>query len=337
MGYTKYENGLVARFLLGVAEGNMWPVSNALTNRWFPPREHSRAQAFWMMGPTLGTAAGIPVVTGLILASDWRGMMVSLAVLSLVPLAIFSLIANSPQEQRGLSRQELAAVEADRGDESVTGRRSFRDLLRSPAFWLITLCMAISVTTIYTLIQWTPSFLLTQLHLSREGMSFLLTIGYLLATAGTVLVGAIGDRTMQRALTAAGTCLAFTLAVLPVALLIPASLAAIALGALIAVPCGIAALNGALLHAMVRSDSVARATGVYSGIGSVVSAVGPWAFGALIGTLGGQYWGGFLFLAVLNALGAICYMALHRQLPRHSSPAAAAVSPGKMPITPSAS
>src|SRR5882672_5069878 len=29
---------LALRFLLGVAEGNLWPVSNALTNRWFPVR-----------------------------------------------------------------------------------------------------------------------------------------------------------------------------------------------------------------------------------------------------------------------------------------------------------
>ncbi|MBI4480744.1 MAG: MFS transporter [Acidobacteria bacterium] len=327
---TGLESLLVARFLLGVAEGNMWPVSNALTNRWFPAREHSRAQAFWMMGPTLGTALGVPLVTALILGSGWRGMMVALALLSLLPLVSFAFVANSAGEQRGLSPQELAETEAPPGKSTPEHRMSFRYLWKSGSFWLITLCMAIAVTTIFTLIQWTPSFLLSQLHLSRQSMSLLLTIGYLLATAGTVLVGSIGDRTMQRALTAAGTCLAFTLVVMPVALLFPAALAAVALAALIAVPCGIAALNGALLHSMVRPDAIARATGIYSGVGSIVSAVGPWAFGALIGTLGGQYWGGFLFLAVLNALGAVCYLAVHRLRNRAPAPAAAA-SPGKIP------
>ncbi|MEK6978468.1 MAG: MFS transporter, partial [Candidatus Hydrothermarchaeota archaeon] len=57
--------------VLGVAEGNMWPVSNALTNRWFPAREHSRAQSFWLTGATSGTAIAIPVVTALMLASGW--------------------------------------------------------------------------------------------------------------------------------------------------------------------------------------------------------------------------------------------------------------------------
>ncbi len=41
---------LLIRFFLGAAEGNLWPVCNALTNRWFPVREHSRVQAFWITG-----------------------------------------------------------------------------------------------------------------------------------------------------------------------------------------------------------------------------------------------------------------------------------------------
>ena len=38
---------------------------------------------------------------------------------------------------------------------------------------------------------------------------------------------------------------------------------------------------------------------------------GPDAFGYFITLLGGQYWGGFLFLALLNGWGAASYLALH--------------------------
>ena len=41
------------------------------------------------------------------------------------------------------------------------------------------------------------------------------------------------------------------------------------------------------------------------------SAIGPWLFGMLISALAGQYWGGFAFLAVLNAIGAIAYFTLY--------------------------
>ena len=49
-----------------------------------------------------------------------------------------------------------------------------------------------------------------------------------------------------------------------------------------------------------------------SGIAALIAAVGPWIFGKLIGTLGGKYWGGFLFLALLNMIGAMVYFVVHR-------------------------
>ena len=90
---------LLIRLLLGAAEGNLWPVSNALTNRWFPVREHSRVQAFWITGSTLGTAVGVPVVTALILASGWRGSLAGLSLVSLLPVALFCFVKDRPGEQ----------------------------------------------------------------------------------------------------------------------------------------------------------------------------------------------------------------------------------------------
>lgn len=324
------EGLLVARFLLGVAEGNMWPVSNALTNRWFPAREHSRAQAFWLTGSTFGTAIGVPIVTLLMQGGGWRGMIAWMAVISLIPLLNFAFIANRPQAQKGLKARELAEIEADQKSAAVVVRSSFGELLRTPAFWLMTFCMAVAVPTMFTVIQWIPSFVVSQRGLTRESMSRWLTVGYLLATVGTVLVGYIADRTMRRALTAAASCLTLSILIVPAALLLPPAASAVALAALTAIPCGIAALNGALLHSMVRPEAVARGTGVYGGIGTIVSSIGPWAFGKLIGFLDGEYWGGFIFLAVLNALGAVAYLILHR-LSRQSTHVATARIPVNSP------
>ena len=309
---SSLEELLAARFLLGATEGNMWPVSNALTNRWFPAREHSRAQAFWLAGVTLGTAAGVPLVTTLILASGWRGMMVGLAVLSLVPLLLFAFIANRPREQRGIAGHEVAEIESDQKRVAAAERMSFRELLKSISFWLIAFCMFISTTTVFTMIQWTPSFVTTHKQLSRESMAHWLTVGYVVSTLLAVGIGYIADHTMQRARTAAWTCLSFALLVLPAAQLLPAVPSAVLLSTLIVVPVAIAALNGALLHSLVRPEAIARGTGIYSGLGTMCAAVGPWAFGKLIAGLDGQYWGGFLFLSLLNVMGAACYLALHR-------------------------
>jgi sugar phosphate permease len=313
---------LIARLLLGIAEGNMWPVSNSLTNRWFPFHEHSRAQTFWLSGAMLGTALGIPVMSALLLASGWRGMMLGLAALSVVPILIFSFIANRPRQQRGIRPAEVEEIEADQKKAAAVRKMSFGELLRTTSFWLLTVTMIISTTTIYTLIQWIPRFLTTMRGMTFVQMTEWITIGYLLATGLTFGVGYIADRTMQRALTAAWTCVGFFVLVLPLAYGLPPAASAVFLAALVAAPPIIAALNGALLHTMVQPEAIARGTGIYTGVGTILSAIGPVTFGALINALGGAFWGGFVFLALLNVAGAACYFALHRITVRERSVAA---------------
>ena len=82
------------------------------------------------------------------------------------------------------------------------------------------------------------------------------------------------------------------------------------------------------MHTMVEARAIARATGVYVGLGNFSSAIGPVAFGYLITALGGRYWGGFLFLAAINAIGAAAYFALHGMAMRASERAAIAEASG---------
>ena len=300
------------RLLLGVAEGNLWPVCNALTNRWFPVREHSRIQAFWITGSTLGTAIGVPIVTALILATGWRGALAWLGAVSLIPVGFFLFVSNWPRENHRISARELEEIEQGRKPQGAVVPLSFRELLRSRPFWLIAFCQVVSATTIYTMVQWIPSYLTRFRQMPFAEMAPWLTAGYVGATVLTLLVGYIGDRTMQRPLTAAWTCLIFSLAVMPAGLFFSPEWSAVLLAALVAQASSIAALNGALMHTLVRPEAIARGTGIYVGVANFVSAAGPAIFGTLITRLEGAYWGGFLFLALLSLAGVIGYWSLHR-------------------------
>jgi sugar phosphate permease len=304
---TTINEFLIVRFLLGAAEGNLWPVCNALTNRWFPSREHGRVQSFWVSGSTLGTAVGVPLMSGLMLASDWRGALTFLSAVSLLPVLVFIFIGNRPAAQANAANNSEHAGTGEFGE-----RQNLRGVFRSKSFWLLTASQFVSVTTIYTLVQWIPSYVTASRHLSFQAMGTWITLGYVLATVVMLAAGYIADRTMQRALTGAAACLALVILVLP-SLALPPEASAVALSTLIAVAGITGALNGALAHAMVRQEVIARATGIYVGTGNVLSAVGPVTFGALISALGGRYWGGFLFVGLLNAAGAVIYFALYRQ------------------------
>jgi sugar phosphate permease len=310
------------RLLLGLAEGNLWPVCNALTNRWFPMREHSRIQAFWVTGSTLGTAIGVPVVTALMLAAGWRGALASLAVVSLLPIVFFLSFTNTPGENRKVSPRELQEIEQGRKLTGGPVPLRFRELFSSAPFWLIAACQVVSATIIYTLVQWIPSYVTRLRQLPFPEMARWLTVGYLIATVLTLLVGAIADRTMQRSLTGVWTCLTFSIVVLPASSLsLSPQMNAMLLASLIAAAASTAALNGALMHALVRPEAIARGTGIIWGIANLTSAAGPVIFGALITRLEGQYWGGFSFLSLLSLVGVICYATLHRISKRTVTPA----------------
>ena len=195
-----------------------------------------------------------------------------------------------------------------------------QELLKSRPFWLITVCQFASATTIYTLVQWIPSYVTGFRHLSFKSMGGWITLGYIIATILTLIVGYIADRTMERRLAGAWVSVAFVIAILP-AQIAPAIASAVILASLIGVASSTAALNGALMQTLVKPEAIARGTGIYAGIGMFSSAMGPALFGALIGYLGGQYWGGFLFLAILNVVGAAGYVALYRVSTRPLIPA----------------
>lgn len=307
---------LLIRFLLGAAEGNLWPVCNALTNRWFPLHEHSRVQAFWLAGTSIGTASGVPLTTILMLESDWRGALTTLAFLSLLPVLLFMFVADRPTKTR-----DGDSVAPPLGARAAASTVSLGTLLRTKPFWLVTIGQAISATTVYTLIQWIPSYLANGRHLSLKDMGVWITAGYLLAALATVVAGYAADRAMKRALTASVASVAGALLLFPAAWLPSALGCAVALAMLSSIGMITASLNGALMHTMVKGEAIARATGVYVGIGNFASAVGPVTFGYLISALGGQYWGGFAFLVAINAVGAIVYFLLNRIAPRMSSSA----------------
>jgi ACS family D-galactonate transporter-like MFS transporter len=172
------------------------------------------------------------------------------------------------------------------------------------------LSLEIAGACVYTLVQWIPSYLTRFRHVPFKEMGRWITVGYVLATILTLLVGYLADRTMQRALAGVWVSVAFVL-IIPAQMLSTTG-GALLLSTLIFVASSSGAVDGALMHTMVRPDAIARGTGIYAGIGMLSSAIGPWLFGMLISQPAGQYWGGFAFLAVLNIPGAIAYFTLHR-------------------------
>ncbi len=67
---------IVVRFLLGVAEGGVWPAMLVLLSQWFPVSERARAYGFWMVNLAISSIITQPLSGAIVQAQGWRGLFV---------------------------------------------------------------------------------------------------------------------------------------------------------------------------------------------------------------------------------------------------------------------
>lgn len=98
---------LTVRFLLGVAEGGVWPATLALLAKWFPMEERARANSYWMFCLPVAAIIMSPVA-GLILAHmSWRWLFFLEGLPAFVWAVVWWIfIDDSPETAKWLSTEE---------------------------------------------------------------------------------------------------------------------------------------------------------------------------------------------------------------------------------------
>lgn len=200
---------LAARFLLGVAEGGIWPATLVLLARWFPRQERARANGWWLICLPLGAALTAPI-SGVLLASfGWRTMLVLEGIPPLIWAAVWWWgIADRPSEATWLSERERIYL-----TDSIQRERDFAgapaspwSVLVNPVVWLLAFTYFLTILGGYGLNLWAPA-IVRALGVGALGTGLLLTIPNVRAIALLVYAGHLSDRTGRRAVIAAGTLL----------------------------------------------------------------------------------------------------------------------------------
>ena len=93
------------RFLLGVAEGGVYPALLTIIANWFPTRELGRANALFLMSLPLSALVTNPAAGWIVARYPWRWLFVMEGVVSLSLIAIWlPLISDRPAEARWISQ-----------------------------------------------------------------------------------------------------------------------------------------------------------------------------------------------------------------------------------------
>ena len=294
---------VVSRFLLGLCEGYTWPVSNALTARWFGPERRARARGLWMSAVCVGPGLAGFLTAGLLGTLSWRGVFWCLAGGSAVLCVPLVLLFVSDAPSGGPVPPAPAAPAAP-------GRFA---ALRGARFWLATLAASGTTVSVWALASWLPSYLVGYRHTPLRTFQF-----YVLAAYGIGLVVMIGyshlvDRLRRRARWLA-VAVWTSGALLLIVGLVPSAPYLLLIAGTIAIIYGITLLLAqGFQDQMTAVERVGTENGLMNAVCNLFAGVVPFVMGGLIEASGGSFGSAFVFLFVLLAACGGGAFALHRR------------------------
>src|SRR6201987_590307 len=87
-----------ARVLLGLGEAPQFPTGARVVRDRFNPRQRGIAPGIFNCASTLGTAIGVPLLTGLMLVFGWRWMFIIMGVAGLLVAALWFAVYRNPTD-----------------------------------------------------------------------------------------------------------------------------------------------------------------------------------------------------------------------------------------------
>ncbi|MGC8527595.1 MFS transporter [Acidiphilium sp.] len=176
---------VIFRFLLGVAEGGIWPATLVLLSHWFPVQERARAYGFWITNLAISSIITQPLSGFIVAGSDWRTLFfVEGALPFIIALPLWLIfIKDRPEDahwclpaERDYINRSLAQ---DRANEPEPG--PFSDIFKSATVWRLVVVYFLVQVGFYGLNMWMPTLLKSLTHAGFGAVGLIATLPYVVA------------------------------------------------------------------------------------------------------------------------------------------------------------
>jgi sugar phosphate permease len=289
------------RLLLGVGEGIHVPMLGAITSRWFPLHERSRANAIWNVGILLATALGPLLLVPLISAFGWRiafAMLGAIGLLISVPL-VWLVVDDRPRSIAALNEDEPLPVEKPvatvRGPLFNLRSTSY---VRDVRFWLIVVAGMLNAFCGFGVLNWLPTYFTRAKGINFDQLGWPLALVFTSGIVSVFLMAYLGDRLNRRALLTsiglgiAGVLVFFAAQATSLALLVSFFAAAVFCQS------AYTAHEHALVQRLLPAEQVGAGTGLYNGLSVLFGGVGGSLIPGTIVAITGNFNAGILSIMV---------------------------------------
>ena len=308
---------LVLRFLVGVAEGGVWPAILVIISHWFPASERGRANSYFIMNVAIAAIITGPVSGWLITNFGWRSVFIVEGGISFLLIFIWwPLISNRPSEAKWISKEEREYLENELTKEQEALNKendiptSLGTILKNINMWKLIFIYFFYEVGNYGFAMWLPTILKGLTNSGMTSVGFLSTVPYFAFIAGLYAIGYLSDRSGNRRKYVAIPLLGFAVCFLCSALLKEYTWIAYAFlcgcGFFLQSAAGVFfTLPTMLFPSKVAGDSI----GIINALGNLGGFVGPF----IVGWLTTQFmtvYAGVYFLVVMLMLGFILTLTL---------------------------
>ncbi|AYF76477.1 MFS transporter [Nocardia yunnanensis] len=310
---------LLARFLLGVAEGGVQPALMATIRAWFPFAERGRAFAIFKLYTPIAAIVAAPFSGVILTYLDWRWMFVIQGGAPLVVglFAWLAVVRDTPAKAGWLSQVEREYIESARvrEGEQLQPRGTFKAAFTSKIVWQFALIYTLTQMGLLGLTLWMPSVLRKAFHTDLT-VGLVAILPQLAAGAAIILVGRSADRRGGH-IAHMSVVLAAASLILAGASLVSAQQKWLVLLAMILGTAASIAWYGPFWATVTKLTPVAAAgagMGLINGVGNLGSFFGPYIGGWLSDLSGGGYALTQVFFGVVFGVAALLVLTLRRRL-----------------------
>jgi sugar phosphate permease len=192
---------IVARFMLGVVEGAVFPAMLLLLSRWFTKAERSRANTLLIFGNPI-TVLWMSIVSGYLIKSvGWRGMFIWEGVPAIV-WAFFwwKLIDDRPRDAKWLKQDEKIALEEalQKEQQGIRPVKNYVAAFKSTTVVLLSLQYFLWSLGFYGFVIWLPSIIKATPGMTIVKIGWLSSVPYLAAVIGMIITSYFSDKTLER-------------------------------------------------------------------------------------------------------------------------------------------
>ncbi|MCY9005889.1 MFS transporter [Peribacillus frigoritolerans] len=168
---------IIIRFMFGLGEGGYPAASSKAIADVYPKEERPSAQTTMMSSNSLGGVIAPLIATPLLVWIGWQNLFIVIGIVGVLVAALLWYYLKPENMQ------------ADSSEKETLEKTSFKDLVKIPIVWQLSIMWFGMSTLIWGLTSWMPPYLVGERGLDLLSMGMLTSIPALTGAIGTIIGG----------------------------------------------------------------------------------------------------------------------------------------------------